>query len=93
MKIAKKSNQKNVILNKEYYTPQHVNSLLKQNRIFYFDKWMDDCYKEVTDIEFNALDFRIYTDTLKEIKVVLDKYGFYEVVAIDTNNYMLHVSL
>ena len=91
MKILKKAEQKNIILNKEYYNIYQVNSLLDQHIIFYIDSNQKVCYDNV--YMFGDVDFRLFTDDLKEIKVELDEYNYYTAVAVHNNGNKYYVSL
>ena len=96
MKILKKAEQKNIILNKEYYNIYQVNSLLDQHIIFYIDSNHNVCYDNVcydNEYMFGDVDFRLFTDDLKEIKVELDEYNYYTAVAVHNNGNKYYVSL
>lgn len=91
MKILKKAEQKNVILNREYYTDREIFDMLVNSEIFYFDRESktvsyNECVFDDEDV------FRIFTDKLSEIKVVLDN-GFYTNVAIGKNGKTYFVEL
>ena len=91
MKILKRAEQKNIILNKEYYNIYQINSLLDQHIIFYIDSNHNVCYDNV--YMFGDVDFRIFTDDLNEIKVELDEYKYYTTVAIHKNGNKYNVVL
>lgn len=91
MKILKKAEQKNIVLNKDYYNIYQINAMLNLQEIFYFDSNSNICYENVT--MFGDVDFRIFTENLKEIKVVLDEYGYYTTVAIGKDDTMYYVNL
>lgn len=91
MKILKRADQKNIILNKEYYNIYQINRLLDQHIIFYIDSNKKVCYDNVN--MFGDVDFRIFTDDLNEIKVELDEYNFYTTVAIHKNGNKYYVAL
>ena len=93
MKILKKAEQKNIILNKDYYNIYQVNSLLDQHIIFYIDSNQKVCYDNVYMFGDVDVDFRLFTDDLKEIKVELDEYNYYTVVAVHNNGNKYYVSL
>ena len=91
MKILKRAEQKNIILNKDYYNIYQVNSLLDQHIIFYIDSNHDACYDNV--YMFDDIDFRLFTDNIKEIKVELDEYKYYTTVAVHNNGNKYYVTL
>lgn len=94
MKIAKRAKQKNLTIAKEYYTERDIELLLETEEIFFFDRndksYCEECYdiSKVTD----ETEFRIFTENLKEVKVVLED-GFYKTVAIGKNGLTYHIEL
>lgn len=92
MKIAKRAQQKNIIINKDFYTAQQVKRMLEAEEIFFwdptfvshsFENWRKlDCVPEL----------RVFTADLKEIKVVLED-GFYQTVAVGKNGITYYVSI
>lgn len=90
MEISKKAQQKNVLLNKDYYNLEEINKLLKARKICYFEN-LEECFWSVENLY--DYDFRIFTCDLKEIKVVLDDDGYYATIAIDNNNNSYYVVL
>lgn len=84
MMIAKTAVQKNVLLNKGFYSMNEINEMLSTNEIFYFDENYDECYEELSYSEIKEKTFRIFTNSLNEIKVkLLD--GYYQTVAVGLN--------
>ena len=92
MKILKKAEQKNVVLAKEFYTPNTVNEMLAAHEIFYFDKAINASHEKVSNWDFDEHEFRIFTEDLNEIKVVLED-GYYTTVAIGKNGKTYFVTL
>ena len=93
MKILKKAEQKNIVIEKDYYTVKEINEMLANREIFYFG---DNCkteYEPVNGWEMSDISFRIFTDDLTEVKVVLDESNFYTVVAIGKNGKTYNVTL
>lgn len=93
MKILKKAEQKNVELDKEYYTMKDINDMLCNREICYFDENNNECYNHIN--YFDTMEetiFRIFTENLQEIKVVLYD-GYYHTVAIGKNDKIYHVLL
>lgn len=93
MKILKKAEQKNVVIEKDYYTVREINEMLAAREIFYFGDNCEQKYEPVNGWESSEISFRIFTDNLAEIKVVLDESNFYTVVAIGKNGKTYNVSL
>ena len=93
MKIAKRAEQKNIVLNRDYYTPAEINLMLAAGEIFYFKEFCQTSTDPVDTWDFDRTDFRIYTDDLSEIKVVLDEYKFYSTVAVGKNGKTYFVNI
>ena len=95
MKILKKAVQKNVVLAKENYTVDEINSMLNERKIFYFDeKNLVVCYDEVSFFgKYDDTEFRIFTDKLIELKIILDENGHYKSVGIGKDGYKYFVDL
>ena len=92
MKILKKAQQKNIEVNTDFYSINEVNKLLDRKLIFYLDNEFNECYNNVTDIDFleNIYTFRIFTSKLKELKVILED-GYYKTIAITNDNEKIYV--
>ncbi len=88
MKTLKKASQKNIKLNKSYYSENEIKTMLKNEVIFYLNNNFE--YSNLW--ENDAVEFRIATDNLKEIKVVLED-GYYTTVAIGLDNIKYYVNL
>lgn len=93
MKIRKNAEQKNFIVDKEYYTEYELLSMARDKIIFCIDESFNARY--ITDIrEVEDSCFRIFTDMCKEVKVIYDKsFGCYSTVAITDNDKMIYVCL
>lgn len=93
MKIRKNAEQKNFIINKDYYTEGELVSMAREKIIF--------CFDELYNIRFitnnhqvEGCCFRIFADLCKEIKVVYNKtFGCYETVVITNNDQLIHICL
>ena len=96
MRPLKKAQQQNLIISKEYYTEHELMKMLENKEIWYLD---DDinfrCDCDILNIRTQI--FRINIEDLenaiKEIKVVLNEYGYYENVAVTKNGKVYHVEL
>lgn len=93
MKIRKKAQQHNVVLNKDYYTQGELNMLLETREICYFDKDFNECYAPLKSWEVEETELRIFTENLEEIKVSLDEYGYYTNVAVGKNGLTYYINL
>ena len=91
MKILKRAEQKNIILNKEYYNLEEINKMLDDKIICYFVDDFTPCYNRVYSI--NDYTFRIFTEDAKEIKVVLDNYNCYTNIILHNNGNKYYVTL
>ena len=93
MKIRKNAEQKNFIVNKDFYTRNELLSMARKKIIFCIDESFNARY--ITDIsEVEDTCFRIFTDMCKEVKVIYDKsFGYYTTVAITDNDMMIYVCL
>lgn len=71
MKILKKAEQKNFLVNRAYYTDNELENLFNNGYLFF-----------ITVDDSDNKDYRISQQHIKEIKVILDEYGFYTNVAV-----------
>ena len=80
MKVSSRAEQKNVILNKNYYTDYSIRNMLDNHEICYFDDDFDECY----DYFYGNEDLRIFLEKGDELKVELDGDS-YRTVLIKAN--------
>ena len=97
MKILKRAEQKNVILNKYYYTEDEIKNMLNSGEIFFLNssnskKSGYEKYERLTK-EGIDIELRIFTSDLKELKVVLDEYGMYTTVGETENGRRYYITL
>ena len=78
MKITKRAEQKNFIVNIDYYDDEALKKLITKRNLFKVDE--NDSW-------------RISASELKEIIICLDKYGYYETVGIDREGNIIHISI
>lgn len=78
MKILKKAVQKNVMVETSYYTEAQMNEMFAEGKVFKIDE--DDVY-------------RVYTEHCSELKVELDKYGYYVTVAVMKDGSKININL
>lgn len=96
MKVLKNAEQKNVILDNDFYTWQQLRDMLITEAIWYFDS--DLRVSHDTSLiywdEYSKKEFRVFLDGVEEIKVVYNReYGFYENIAVLKNGAKLHIKL
>lgn len=92
MKILKKAEQKNVRVNKDYYTLVQLNELLNNN-VFYFDDEYNSCKDPLDLVTVVDTVLRIYTEDINRLEVVLDEYGTYTTAAYMKNGNRIYVEL
>lgn len=93
MKIIKNAEQKNFIVDKDYYSDQELLLMARKKIIFSIDELYDIRY--ITDIrQVEDCCFRIFADMCKEVKVVYDNsFGCYKTVVITDNDQMINICL
>lgn len=79
MKTLKKANQKNVLLNKEYYTEEEIKRMIDYEGVWYLDDNYK-CLRNYKDVDVMSLDLRIECENA-ELKVIC-KDGYYTNVMI-----------
>lgn len=83
MKPLKKAKQQNVALNIAYYTKLEIDNMLNNLEIEYLPEHFDLEQKIPV----------IYMEDIKDLKVVLDEYGYYTTVAIKENGKQYYICL
>lgn len=79
MKTLKKAEQRNVILKKDYYNEKQLNDILQKDYIF--------------KLKYDNDNIRISLHYAKEIKVVLDNYGYYKTVVVMNDGNLYYITL
>lgn len=97
MKILKKGQQKNLIVNKDMLSYKQFVELIEKENIVVFDENYNiyNLMKD-TDLSFNFENHvcRIFCDDCSEIKVVYNKeWGFYDTVVVTKNGNQVSVKL
>ena len=91
MKVLKSANQKNVILNKDYYNDYSIRTMLENREICFFDDDVNECYDYLKYCcDYKCL--RIFIEKDDELKVVLDD-GIYTNVLIKKNGNKYYINL
>ena len=97
MKINQKAEQKNVVINTDYYTEKEIERILRDDidTFFFYEGVVHGSYKKYTELknEGYEVELRVFTSDMKTLNVVLDKYGFYTTVAVMNNGHKYFVSL
>lgn len=83
MKISRKAEQKNFVIERSRYTDSELKEMLERKEIFYFGKDYRDTYT-IEDWELRDVQFRIFTDCLASVQVELND-GFYVATATGEN--------
>lgn len=93
MEIRKNAEQKNFIVNKDYYTEVELLKMAREKIIFCLNEVFDVSY--ITNIrQVEGSCFRIFADMCKEVKVVYNKsFGCYDTVVITNNDQLIHICL
>lgn len=89
MKIARNAQQKNVVLDRDYYTDREICDMLGAGEIFFFLPGGRISHDPEEGLDREV---RIFTDNLVDIKVVLED-GYYATVATDKAGRVHHVKL
>lgn len=85
MKVLKKANQQNVILNKDFYTEYKIKMLLEERKICFFNEDLNECYDYLTYSKFYEEPcLRLFLEKGDEIKVECVE-GHYRNVLIKNN--------
>lgn len=77
MKVLSRANQKNVELNKNYYTDYSIRKMIDNHEVGYFDYDLEECY----DYFYNSKRIVVFLEKGDEIKVELVE-GYYTNVLI-----------
>lgn len=91
MKTLKKAEQRNVLLDQDYYTLSQINELLLKKEAWY----LNEKNEIVSDLlEWgDAEQLRINLDQGDRLEVVLDEYGYYRNVLIKENGNKYWINL
>lgn len=79
MKTIKKAEQRNVILKKDYYNKKQLNDILQKEYAF--------------TLKYDNGNIRISLHYAKEIKVILDDYGYYKNVVVMNDGSQYYITL
>lgn len=79
MKTLKKAEQRNVVLKKDYYNEKQLNDILQKEYAF--------------TLKYDNGNIRISLHYAKEVKVILDNYGYYKTVVVMKDNNQYYINL
>ena len=94
MKILKKAQQKNIEVNTDFYNVYQINEMLDRKLIFDLDEKFNEKHDNISSFDLfeGEYTFRIFTNNLKELKVVSDD-GYYTTIAITNEGEKLYIKL
>ena len=92
MKPLKKAEQHNAMINKDYYTANELRTMLNNKEIFFLGKKNGSWIQYESDYA-ESEELRIFISDMKEIKVVLNEYGFYTTVCINNDGKKYYITL
>ena len=95
MKPLKKAEQKNVVLNTDYYTIRDLENMWFAGEIVRLDYKQFGVFvepREISRYEEIGDQFRIFLENVKDLKVALDD-GHYTTVAVGNNGKTYYVNL
>lgn len=94
MKVLKNATQKNVMLDKDYYSRNDLIEMLDNKDIFFIDEDYDISFNSVHVFDNPDEVYRVSLNDVNELKVVYNKtYECYETVAVMKNGKTLHVEI
>lgn len=85
MKVLKKATQQNLMLDTDYYTRSELEHLKHLGILHDLKEMYSNTFDEETLV--------IFTEGIKEIKVILDDYGMYKTVAVNFDNEKFFIKL
>ena len=85
MKPLKRAKQKNVEIDHDFYTIDEYDNLLNIDGVFDL-RALDYSFEEENHL-------RISLEFVKDLKVILNEYGYYSTVAIMKTNEMIYINL
>lgn len=93
MKILKNAEQRNMVVDKAFYTSAELREKFNSHLFMFIDTTnFDVCYDY--DMVWDDTQIRIFTEDLQEIKVIYDKeYREYRTVGITTDGEVIAIQL
>ena len=94
MKTLKKAEQKNVLVNRDYYTIDEINDYLDEHIFFTFNKKLGFSYEHITPYALEYRSVRLFLEDVKELKVIYNReFQCYTNVAVLNNGISIYVEL
>lgn len=94
MKVLKRAEQKNVLVNCDYYTIDDINSYLDEHIFFTFNEKLEVSYEHITLCPLDDRTVRLFLEDVKELKVIYNmEFQCYTNVAVLDNGTNIYVEL
>ena len=93
MKILKKAKQRNFVVSKYYHNADEISEIIENYFGFYFveGERIETSREKKTD--YSDLDVRVSDIEVKEIKTILDEYGYYTNIAVMNDGMVVFIEL
>ena len=94
MKVLKRAEQKNVLVNRDYYTIDEINGYLDAHIFFTFNEKFESSYEHITSYALEDRTVRLFLEDVNELKVIYNKeLQCYTNVAVLNNGTNIYVEL
>ena len=94
MKVLKSATQKNVLVNRDYYTIDEINCYLDEHILFTFNEKLDVSYEHISSYAHEDRTVRLFLEDVTELKVIYNrKFQCYTNVAVLNNGTNIYVEL
>ena len=94
MKVLKRAEQKNVLVNRDYYTIDDINGYLDKHIFFTFNEKLDVSYEHISSYALEDRTVRLFLEDVTELKVIYNReFKCYTNVAVLNNGTNIYVEL
>ena len=94
MKVLKRAEQKNVLVNRDYYTIDEINYYLDKHTFFTFNEKIEVSYEHISSYALVDRTVRLFLEDVTELKVIYNKeFQCYTNVAVLNNGTNIYVEL
>ena len=94
MKVLKRAEQKNVLVNRDYYTIDEINCYLDEHIFFTFNEKLEVSYEHITSYTLEDRTVRLFLEDVTELKVIYNReFQCYTNVAVLNNGTNIYVEL
>ena len=94
MKVLKSATQKNVLVNRDYYTIDEINCYLDKHIFFTFNEKLEASYEHISSYALEDIPVRLFLEDVTELKVIYNReFQCYTNVAILNNGTNIYVEL